>query len=174
MSSHHIVRDNQEPALLFIDIKCCNTKILEQLLEWSPFIIATKETDLFLESWDVQPDIILEADSKTKLINEAFDILLKQNQKMVNIVCDITIISQFENRQSEVTILNKDWKWSFIRSGKLKKWVPKNSQLSLKSEIVKINNHNGHLTLNELENIPKDGMICFESEKAFWLGEKIV
>lgn len=39
MSSHHIVREGQEPALIIANGESCSTELLGQLLEWSPFIV---------------------------------------------------------------------------------------------------------------------------------------
>ena len=39
MSSHHIVRDDQEPALIIANGAACNEELLGQLLEWSPLVI---------------------------------------------------------------------------------------------------------------------------------------
>jgi thiamine pyrophosphokinase len=39
MSSHHIIKDNQEPALIIANGEACNNDILGQLLEWSPTIL---------------------------------------------------------------------------------------------------------------------------------------
>ncbi len=39
MSSHHIVRDDQEPALIIANGAACNDELLGQLLEWSPLVI---------------------------------------------------------------------------------------------------------------------------------------
>lgn len=39
MSSHHIVRDDQEPALIIANGLACNNELLGQLLEWSPLVI---------------------------------------------------------------------------------------------------------------------------------------
>lgn len=39
MSSHHIVRDNQEPALIIANGAACSNELLGQLLEWSPLVI---------------------------------------------------------------------------------------------------------------------------------------
>ncbi len=39
MSSHHFVRDKQEPALIIANGASCSTELLEQLLEWNPFVM---------------------------------------------------------------------------------------------------------------------------------------
>lgn len=39
MSSHHIVREDQEPALIIANGAACSSELLGQLLEWSPYIL---------------------------------------------------------------------------------------------------------------------------------------
>lgn len=39
MSSHHIVRDDQEPALIIANGAPCSDELLGQLLEWQPLVI---------------------------------------------------------------------------------------------------------------------------------------
>lgn len=39
MSSHHIVCDDQEPALIIANGESCNRELLDQLLEWSPLVV---------------------------------------------------------------------------------------------------------------------------------------
>lgn len=39
MSSHHIVRDDQEPALIIANGEACSAELFHQLLEWNPMVI---------------------------------------------------------------------------------------------------------------------------------------
>jgi thiamine pyrophosphokinase len=39
MSSHHFVRENQEPALIIANGESCAAELLGQLLEWSPYVV---------------------------------------------------------------------------------------------------------------------------------------
>lgn len=39
MSSHHIVRDDQEPALIIANGEACSLELLNQLLEWNPLVV---------------------------------------------------------------------------------------------------------------------------------------
>lgn len=39
MSSHHIVRDNQEPALIIANGESCSYELLSDLMEWTPFVV---------------------------------------------------------------------------------------------------------------------------------------
>lgn len=67
MSSHHIVRDEQEPALLIANGEQCSDELLGQLLEWSPVVVVLDraiwrvldlgiKVDVLLGDFDVQPD----------------------------------------------------------------------------------------------------------------------
>ena len=43
MSSHHIVREKQEPALLILSLEGFEYENLGQILEWSPTVIVQQE-----------------------------------------------------------------------------------------------------------------------------------
>lgn len=39
MSSHHIVRDNQEAALIIANGESCSMELMDELMEWCPFVL---------------------------------------------------------------------------------------------------------------------------------------
>ena len=39
MSSHHIVRDNQEAALIIANGESCSKSLIDELMEWCPFVL---------------------------------------------------------------------------------------------------------------------------------------
>ena len=39
MSSHHVVREKQEPALIIANGASCSWETLGQMLEWSPYVM---------------------------------------------------------------------------------------------------------------------------------------
>ncbi len=39
MSSHHIVRDNQEPALVIANGEACSLALMHELMEWAPKVV---------------------------------------------------------------------------------------------------------------------------------------
>src|ERR1700722_2163434 len=59
MSSHHIVREKQEPALLVLGLDDFPDELLGQLLEWSPTVIATADTAEILSSRQIKIDWII-------------------------------------------------------------------------------------------------------------------
>jgi thiamine pyrophosphokinase len=59
MSSHHIVRDDQEPALIIANGASCNPELLGQLLEWSPLVIVLDSAMERVMKLDIKVDVLL-------------------------------------------------------------------------------------------------------------------
>ena len=109
MSSHHIVRDDQEPALIIANGLECNTELLGQLLEWSPYVIVLDsaiervmelgiKVDVLLGDFDRNFDaqfyaanhypieIVHTPDQNKTDLQKAFDFLIEKGHKAVNVV----------------------------------------------------------------------------------------
>jgi thiamine pyrophosphokinase len=110
MSSHHIVKDKQEPALLIANGEACTVEILHQLLEWSPFVVVLDgaidrvlelgiKIDLFCGDFDSHSitlenlrkvqfpiEIISTPDQDKTDLEKGLDILLEKGFPAVNIV----------------------------------------------------------------------------------------
>ena len=59
MSSHHIVRDDQEPALIIANGASCNAELLGQLLEWSPLVVVLDSAMVRVIELDIKVDVLL-------------------------------------------------------------------------------------------------------------------
>ena len=59
MSSHHIVRDDQEPALIIANGAACSQELLGQLLEWSPYIIVLDSAMKRVTELGIKVDVLL-------------------------------------------------------------------------------------------------------------------
>jgi thiamine pyrophosphokinase len=59
MSSHHIVRDDQEPALIIANGASCHPELLGQLLEWSPLVIVLDSAMERVMQLDIKVDVLL-------------------------------------------------------------------------------------------------------------------
>lgn len=59
MSSHHIVRDDQEPALIIANGLECSNELLGQLLEWSPLIVALDSAIERVMKYDIKVDVLI-------------------------------------------------------------------------------------------------------------------
>lgn len=109
MSSHHIVRDDQEPALIIANGLECNTELLGQLLEWSPLVIVLDsaierviqlgiKVDVLLGDFDRNFDVnfykenhypieIIHTPNQDKTdLEKAFDYLIEKGHKAANVV----------------------------------------------------------------------------------------
>jgi thiamine pyrophosphokinase len=109
MSSHHIVRDDQEPALIIANGASCSFELLGQLLEWSPIVVVLDKAiervlqldikvDVLLGDFDgdFNPDIYKEKQYPLEIVTtpnqdktdleKAFDYLIDKGHKAVNVV----------------------------------------------------------------------------------------
>ena len=108
MSSHHIIRDKQEPALIIANGESCSMDLLEQLLEWSPTVIVLDgaldrvislgiKVDVWLGDFDhaQEPRADLEAYPLKKVVapdqnktdlEKGFEYLLAEGYPAVNVV----------------------------------------------------------------------------------------
>ncbi len=59
MSSHHIVRDDQEPALIIANGAECSMELLGQLLEWSPIVIVLDSAMNRILDLNIKVDVLL-------------------------------------------------------------------------------------------------------------------
>ena len=109
MSSHHIVRDDQEPALIIANGAACSKELLGQLLEWSPFVVVLDsamdrvldlgiKVDVLLGDFDrdFDPNSYKEAQFPLEIIHtpnqdktdleKAFDFLIERGHQAVNVI----------------------------------------------------------------------------------------
>lgn len=109
MSSHHIVRDDQEPALIIANGAECNPELLGQLLEWSPWVVVLDsaiervlqyniKVDVLLGDFDgaFDPNVYLESQFPIEIVHapdqnktdleKAFDYLIEKGFPAVNVV----------------------------------------------------------------------------------------
>ena len=109
MSSHHIVRDDQEPALIIANGAECSNELLGQLLEWSPIVIVLDsamdrvldlniKVDVLLGDFDrgFDPEYYKEKQFPLEIVHmpnqdktdleKAFDYLIEKGHKAVNVI----------------------------------------------------------------------------------------
>lgn len=109
MSSHHIVRDDQEPALIIANGATCNEELLGQLLEWSPLVIVLDSAiervlelgikiDVLLGDFDrgFDPEYYRESQYPIEIVHKpnqdktdlekAFEYLIEKGHKAANVI----------------------------------------------------------------------------------------
>jgi thiamine pyrophosphokinase len=59
MSSHHVIRDEQEPALIIANGEACHPELLGQLLEWSPLVVVLDSAIHRVLELGIKVDVLL-------------------------------------------------------------------------------------------------------------------
>ena len=106
MSSHHIIRDKQEPALIIANGEACSLDLVEQLLEWSPTVVVLDGAIERVVSLGIKVDVWLgdfdhvhsadysdyplkkvhTPDQNLTDLEKAFDYLIEKGHKAVNVI----------------------------------------------------------------------------------------
>jgi len=157
MSSHHVVREKQEPALLVLSMDNFSDELLGQLLEWSPTVIATELMAEKLNSEGIKIDWILtdgepdlQSDAKRvalsgeREVKVAMGFLTGNEYPSVNIVTDVVDVADYQHYVNSINLViySGEEKIYAITSG-FSKWKPA-------GEIVKI--------LSEITDLQQDGL----------------
>jgi len=161
MSSHHIVREKQEPALLVLGLDSFPEEMLGQLLEWSPTVIATAQTAENLVSrgikidWIItdgtdevlQSDVKLMSCGECNLSDAALEFLADNEYSAVNIITEELKLEDYGHfaHKINLVIFNGHEKIYPIVSG-FSKWKQA-------GETVKILDEADDLVLNGLKKI---------------------
>ncbi len=156
MSSHHIVRDDQEPALILGASPTGLTETVLQLLEWSPRVIVLKEGATMAKRLGCKidaicaPEYILQqlvaqfADqepfskwSRADPLNETLERLRATGAKSASIILesDDPRELQWDNRLP-VVVYTPGWRWVPIQRG-WKKWLPQGQKLNWQDKSFK-------------------------------------
>jgi len=161
MSSHHVVREKQEPALLVLGLDNFPDELLGQLLEWSPTVITTPQTAEKLISFGIKidwiitdgSDEVLQSDVKLmscgdgNLTDAALQYLSDNEYPAVNIVTDDFHLKDFEHFADKINlvIFNNQSKVYPVVSG-FSKWKPA-------GEAVRLLGHSSTFNSKGLDNV---------------------
>lgn len=160
MSSHHIVRDEQEPALIISDFLEIQKEDIGQLLEWSPTVIALENALHDLLTIGIKIDIVVVPEEKipyweeqlqyqypikylttdgnaVKIFAQIINHLLRQKYKTFHILSNqlnlFDFINLYENFKfkAELIYINESQKISIYPVGNYKKWLRKDQGVSV-------------------------------------------
>ena len=191
MSSHHIIRDEQEPALLILSSDKVDRTILDDLLAWSPSVIVLEKCFETVASWGIKIDIVLgsskkrfEEDRMNFSYLETDDIYgdIWKTSKLkkytaLNIIGEFNKDCKFAN-ENLVNLVWYEQKTRFVlnRQEKFEKWIIKGDRLKIYADAfnykeMKLIERNSEYS--ELQAV-KDGIVQLHSETSpFWISENI-
>lgn len=202
MSSHHFVKEQQEPAVFILDVEGISFDTVAPLLEWSPTLLVAQEAVEVVLGWGIKIDIILASQafqnenehlleeqyplrfltvSSLSALDEGVHYLLASQHKGVHLVG-----FNHQNHQQldekifdlDLTLLDGDWKYYPIKSGKFSKWfvAAEIRLLASENQLVEVSNADGTLLfpvryLTQLE-VP-EGISTCSGTGIFWIGEQV-
>ncbi|WP_411273887.1 thiamine pyrophosphokinase [Daejeonella sp.] len=188
MSSHHIVREKQEPALLIMSLDGFASENLGQILEWSPTVIVNEEIYELADSLAIKIDGVLTgnpqfpAQENTRIILTATDaledclkFLVGEGYPAVNIITKNFALKDFALYVEDIdlVVFVGDQKIFPVRSG-FSKWQPAGEAVQLLHEV---NNLSTSGLIKKEEHIletEKDGFYSFTFDQPFiFISEKI-
>jgi hypothetical protein len=194
MSSHHFVREGQEPALLIASP--ASLQLAEPLLEWVPLVIVTEAALAHVQAWGIKIDAIVclashATDIELQLLEQmpfvvlphqpgddpiarALQHLATTRHSMVNILAPPTEtmfrrVADFPTLQ--ITLLGSDVRWSL--SIHFEKWLPAGSRLYLRPADSHTPTMNGLEAIENGYQATHDGIIRLHSNSPFWVGEPV-
>lgn len=202
MSSHHFVKDQQEPAVFLLDANDLSFDTVSPLLEWVPTVLVAQDSLDQVLSWGIKIDVILATaefqqqnlhlleeqypvkfltTTSENTLEEGLQYLLATKHPAAHLVGYSHLHCQnLEEKLDlfDLTILDSGWKYYPVKSGKFKKWFAESTIRILGTEgmPVEISNENGKLMLPLIYltqlEVP-EGITEIVGKGIFWVGEKV-
>jgi thiamine pyrophosphokinase len=189
MSSHHIVREKQEPALLILGLDNFSEEMLGQLLEWSPTVITTPLTAEQINAFGIKVDMIIanEVDeglqSDVKLIppgddeplGTALAYLVNAGYPAVNIVTGDLHLSELSKFADRINIVAfSGGKKIFAINSGFSKWKPAGERIEVLSPSLNAKTTGLTPAANNSYTTTNDGFVTFTfTEPYLFIAEEI-
>ena len=196
MSSHHFVKEGQEPALVILD--ALTFDIAAPLLEWAPLVVVAQQAVEDVMLWNIKMDVVLAEEknvqeltgrlndqapltilayssNESTLVN-ALHFLIRKKQSGVNIfssnVDEAIMLAESLADQLQISVMDGTIKWSGVPAGHFEKWMSAKTPIFLrKSEMQQSIVHAGLSETGDHYESTTEGMIRLQSEALFWVGE---
>lgn len=202
MSSHHFVKEQQEPAVFILGTEGLTFDSVSPLLEWVPTVLVWQDSLETVLSWGIKVDVILATEEfqrgnlqllesqypvkfltviNEKPLEEGLQYLLATKHPAAHLVgvSHLTFLDLEEKlNQFDLTVMDAGWKYFPVKSGKFKKWFAESSIRLLGKEglPVEISNENGKLMLPLVYPIQlevPEGITEIVGKGIFWVGEEV-
>ncbi|WP_113923512.1 thiamine pyrophosphokinase [Cognataquiflexum aquatile] len=200
MSSHHFVKEQQEPALLILNTSGISFEQVAPLLEWVPTLLVAQEAVPVVISWGIKIDLILAEMEFQKshyhlleeqypvkflgvqegnFLDEGLQYLIASKHGAVNIVgfdhlkvFDLEPMLEF----LDIVVWDGPIRYFPIKNGQFKKWFPDISiQLHApEGSVLEVQTNEG----NEIVQVKhatfievEEGTTIIKGKGIFWIGE---
>ncbi len=195
MSSHHFVKEKQEPALLILSDSSFEKDILEQLLEWSPIVIVEDKCLLQLNHEPIKIDYVLQTDLKLEEIESwisfqdnvriidssnavnkikfLINILEREDNQALSIIGHSPIqeeVLKSDEFKMNIIFYSNEYK-TYIKYEHFKKWKEIGSLFDIIAENISTKNL---LQENSLYKVIEDGTVEINSRAKMIIKEYII
>jgi rhodanese-related sulfurtransferase len=199
MSSHHIVRDEQEPAVVIAESKKAYWPLIQQLLGWVPTVIVAEGCIDDILIMGIKIDIVICQEDNIEALKEklqsqqpikfliknhanvsfsAVKYLKNKGYKGVNIFGEFDIQKSMIINDQLIAIWH-DMQYRYLYSSQniFQKWVTKNHPFNIlqtqEDQIFNLENlkNNGDKTIYISTT---DGKVKISSDAPFWIGENLM
>ena len=190
MSSHHFVREGQEPALCIIHP--ISFGIISDLLEWAPLVLVSQDALEDVLRWGIKIDVmlrnpnlpaqifsqgnveVLTPQPGESAIHAAMLFLEGRQYKDVNITAfdaeqAFDEVLPFHGRV-QANVLDEKVKWSAV-SAVFEKWLPAGTVVLVHGTTTQTTQFQGLTEGNNQWLVPENGMVRIQSPTLFWVGE---
>jgi thiamine pyrophosphokinase len=190
MSSHHIVRENQEPALVIFDARAIPFEKVQELLEWMPTIVVLHTQVEIVLSWGIKMDVVLvPAGEETSWVErtkdqqpievisfqaneppltKAISLLQSRNIPAVNwLVKELQTLTGLIDFTGDTEVFVDNKRWSRVKSGRFEKWLPVGTALYIFPEQACSEIADGKFI------VERDGVVVLQGKQVFWVGEEV-
>ncbi len=186
MSSHHVVKEDQEPALFIINPNAITFEKIQELLEWSPLVIVSHDACEAVLSWGIKIDAVLVPEKMVETFQITFEqdsvsiIRYHKNETQLSVVCRLLqsrkqsnlnvivteVATHFSiakdlSKEINLVLLNEKTRWHYVSNGMWSKWLPPQTSITIFHQ-------------DKLETITtvQAGIFKLEKSQPFWLGEE--
>lgn len=200
MSSHHFVKEQQEPALIILDTQGISFEQIAPLLEWVPTVLVSQEEVFTVISWGIKIDLILAEMTFQKsqyhlleeqypvkflgvnngqFLDEALQYLLASKHGAANIigfdhkkVFDLEPMLEF----MDLVVWDGPVRYFPVKNGQFKKWFTTCTiQLHApENTLIEMKNSEGSSIISikyaTMVEVP-EGFSEFLAKGTFWIGE---
>ncbi len=203
MSSHHFVKEQQEPAVFILNTEGVSIDHVGPMLEWVPTVIVTEAAFEKVISWGIKVDVLIASDAfrkdqhqllesqqplkvltqneSVKWLEEGLHYLQASDHKAAHLVgypmADFQELNPLLDRVN-LTFIDDGWKYFPVRHERLSKWFNASNIRLLGRENLPIQ------LSNEEENriIPNtfltqidmpEGLSTLEANEIFWIGQEL-
>ena len=188
MSSHHIVREKQEPALIILSLNGFDQENLGQLLEWSPTVVVNKPIYKEVEELGIKIDAVISEKKEFAVqhniisiltenapLEDALKFLVGEQYHAVNIITDYFVLKDYALFAEDINLVVfcRNKKIFTVKPG-FSKWQMGSQRIQLMHEVQNLH-YSGLKMLGErVFETKKDGFYSLNFDQPFaFIAEEI-